>query len=131
MSSALHGLLPLSSRLSAQAQSAFVLDGLRTGTLVSLAQLCDDDCIAIFSKFDVKIVKRDTVIITGTRTPNGLWSIPLAAPPHQINGILRLDRSREALAIYHHTALGSPSLLRSYARFVAVISPVSLALLLS
>ena len=119
MSSTLHGLLPLSSRLSATAQSAFVLDDLRTGTLVSLAQLCDDDCLAIFSKFDVKILKNDTVIITGTRTPHGLWSIPLATPTHQINGILRLDRSREALALYHHAALGSPSpstLLRAIRR---------------
>ena len=38
-----HGLVPLSAHLSAPAQSAFVLDDLRTGTLVSLAQLCDDD----------------------------------------------------------------------------------------
>ena len=36
------GLLPLSPLLSDTAQSAFVLDNLKTGTLVSLSQLCDD-----------------------------------------------------------------------------------------
>jgi hypothetical protein len=91
MSSALHGLLPLSSHLSATAQSAFVLDDLSTSTLVSLAQLCDDDCIAIFTRYNVKILKHNTVIITGTCTPNGLWSIPLEVPPaHQANGILAM-----------------------------------------
>ena len=118
MSSSLHGVLPLSARLSTKAQSAFVLDGLQTGTLVSLAQLCDDDCIAIFTKYDVQVLKNDTVIITGVRTPNGLWAIPIDAA-HQVNGILRLDKSHAELAIYHHTTLGSPAvstLLRAIRR---------------
>ena len=120
MSSALCGILPLSPHLSTTAQSAFVLDDLRTGTLVSLAQLCDDDCVAIFTRFGVQILKHNTVLITGIRTPNGLWSIPLQVPPiHQANGILRLDSSREQLAIYHHATLGSPApstLLRAIRR---------------
>ena len=57
MHSHLKGTLPLSPLLSSTAQSAFVLDDLRTGTLVSLAQLCDDDCIAIFDRYEVKILK--------------------------------------------------------------------------
>lgn len=124
MRTTLHGTLPLSPLLSATAQSAFVIDDLRTGTLVSLAQLCDDDCLAIFSKFDVKIVKKDTVLITGTRLNNGLWSIPLSpatpsTPTHQANGILRLDKPKQELAVYHHVALGSPvpsTLLRAIRR---------------
>ena len=88
MTSKLSGLLPLSPLLSDVAQRAFVLDDLRTGTLVSLAQICDDDCTAIFSKKDVKIVKNQKIIITGTRTPNGLWSIPLHTANHQA-GTLR------------------------------------------
>jgi hypothetical protein len=42
----LKGNLPLSPELSPAAQSAFVLNEFQTGTLISLAQLCDDDCIA-------------------------------------------------------------------------------------
>ena len=111
MSSTLSGILPLSPSLSTKAQSAFVLNDLQTGTLVSLAQLCDDDCIALFTKHDVQIVKNNTVLITGTRTPAGLWSIPLDVPTlqHQANGILRLDKSHAQLATYHHATLGSPA----------------------
>ena len=122
MSSTLRGMLPLSPSLSTTAQDAFVLNDLRTGTLVSLAQLCDDDCIALFTKHDVKIIKHNTVLITGPRTPAGLWSLPLQVPtqpPHQANGILRLDKTYEQLAIYHHTTLGCPvpsTLLRAIRR---------------
>ena len=114
------GILPLSPLLSNKAQSAFVLDDLKTGTLVSLSQLCDDDCIAIFSRFKVQILKQDKIIITGKRMSNGLWSIPLQIPPqHQVNGILRLDQTKQELAIYHHATLGSPvpsTLLRAIRR---------------
>ena len=98
-----------SSKLSATAQSAFVLDDRKTGTLISLAQLCDDDCLAIFTNYNVKILKHDEIIITDARLPNGLWSLPLQSKPsHQANGILRTDRPKRDLAVYHHATLGSP-----------------------
>jgi hypothetical protein len=90
MSTKQKGTLKLSSaKLSSPAQTAFVLDNLKTGTLISLAQLCDDDCIAIFTKYDVQIVKDNQVIIKGQRMPNGLWSIPIKKnTTHQANAIL-------------------------------------------
>ena len=42
------GQLPLSPFLSSAAQSAYVIDELQTGTLISLGQLCDDDVPADF-----------------------------------------------------------------------------------
>ena len=69
MSITVKGQLPLSKKLSSTAQSAFVLNDLKTGTLISLAQLCNDDCIAIFNRYNV-----NEVIIQGSRMPNGLWS---------------------------------------------------------
>ena len=113
------GQLPLSPYLSATAQAALVLDDLKTGTLISLAQLCDDDCTALFSKYLVKIIKNNHVIITGRRMPNGLWSIPISPSAHQANGILRLDKTKHDLALYHHATLGSPvtsTLLRAIRR---------------
>ena len=114
----LQGQLPLSKKLSSKAQSALVLDDLKTGTLISLAQLCDDDCIAIFNKHDVNILKNNEVVIKGARLPNGLWTLPildappavpiLNAPPHQANGILRTDKPKQELATYLHATLGSP-----------------------
>ena len=112
MRSQLQGTLPLSAMLSSKAQSAYVLDELQTGTLISLGQLCDDDCIAIFNKYKVRFTKENKVIITGKRMTNGLWSIPIKhADPTvlQANGILRLDKPRQDLAAYHHAALGSPA----------------------
>jgi hypothetical protein len=90
------GQLPLSSFLSCAAQSAYVIDELQTGTLISLGQLCDDDVTAFFKKTAVNLLKNNKIIITGTRLTNGLWSIPLATSSviptlHQANGILRLD----------------------------------------
>jgi hypothetical protein len=74
--------IPLALPLSKQAQQGHVLDGLKTGSLISIGKLCDDDCIAIFSKFNVKIIKDSQLIITGTRDDrNGLWNIPLAPLP--------------------------------------------------
>ena len=67
MTSKLSGLLPLSPLLSHTAQRAFVLNDLCTSTLVSLTQICDDDCCtAIFLKKDGKIVKNHEIIINGT-----------------------------------------------------------------
>ncbi|MFN9915112.1 MAG: hypothetical protein ACK53L_21155, partial [Pirellulaceae bacterium] len=63
----------------------------------------------------MKILKRNEIIITGKRMPSGLWSIPILAPqvpptpPHQANGILRLDKPKQELATYHHASLGSPA----------------------
>ena len=127
MKPTLSGIFPLSPHLSDTAQSAFVLDTLKTGTLISLSQLCDDDCIAIFTRFQVRILKNNKIIITGNRTPNGLWSLPLLPPPsHQANGILRLDQPKRDLAQYYHASLGSPvpsTLLRAIRRGHLVTFP--------
>jgi hypothetical protein len=144
MPTTLQGQLPLSSKLSPPAQAAFVLDDLRTGTLVSLAQLCDDDCIAIFNKYNVKIIKNNQVIIQGTRMRNGLWSVPIGPATqqqanniilphnkprqsnHQANGILRTDRPKQELARYLHATLGSPvpsTLLRAIRKTHLVTFP--------
>ena len=106
MPTTLQGQLPLSPNLSPTAQAAFVLDDLKTGTLISLAQLCDDDCIAIFTRYDVKLLKNNEVIITGKRMTNGLWSLPIVSPiPHQANGILRTDRPKREPVSYTHLTL--------------------------
>ena len=89
------GQLPLSSHLSPAAQQAFVLDDLTTGTLVSLGQLCDDNCIALFTKYNVHIIKNDQVIIQGKREANGLWLVPIDPPSNPLlaNRIICLDKT--------------------------------------
>ena len=117
MPTTLQGQLLLSDKLSPSAQFAFVLDDLQTGALVSLGQLCDDNCIAIFAKCNVQLLKHNEVIVKGTRMPNGLWSILITQDKiHQANGMLCTGKPKQELATYLHAALGSPvpsTLLRS------------------
>ena len=55
--------LPMSKTLSPRAQKVYIFEYIRTGSLISLGQLYDDDCIAIFSKYEVDIIEKDTVIL--------------------------------------------------------------------
>ena len=87
--------LNLHPKLSSAAQKMFVLDDLAAGTLVSLGQLCDDDCVALFTKYDVTIAKHDHILITGRRTDNGLWSIN--SPHHESNGNITLQQADDSL----------------------------------
>ena len=59
--------LQLSNKLSSRAHSDHVFNDIKTGSLISMGQLCNDDYVAIFAKFDVKILKPNQVIITGLR----------------------------------------------------------------
>jgi hypothetical protein len=70
--------IPLATALSKQAQVGHIFDDLQ-GFLISIGQLCDDDCVTLFSKYQVDIIKDGKIMIKGKRkTTNGLWNIPLA-----------------------------------------------------
>jgi hypothetical protein len=112
--------LHLSSQLSQKAQTAHVFDDLHSGSLLSIGQLCDDDCIALFTKYNVQIIKNDQVIIKGPRSPhNGLWTLPLSPNPtptepptaartQVANGVIRLEQTKQELALYYHGCAYSP-----------------------
>ena len=90
---------PLPLTISKPAPSSHLLNSVTTIVLLFL--------LSTMSNFN----KNNEVIITGTRMPNCLWSLPLTPPtPHQANGILRTDKPKHDLAIYHHATLGSPVL---------------------
>lgn len=82
-------ILLLAPQLSKEATKAHILHNLKTGSLISVGKLCDNDCIALFSKYNVQIFKNGSLIIQGTRdATNGLWTIPLSPAcnletPHQ------------------------------------------------
>ena len=64
--------------LSDKAKVGHIFDDLQSGSLISIGQLCDDDCVALFTKYDVKIYKDGKVITVGQRNDvNGLWNVPL------------------------------------------------------
>ena len=75
-----------------------------------MGQICDDDCVTIFTKFYVKILKHNRLIVTGLRDrTNGLWNIPLEpsplaqksskfSHPNQANDIICHDITKREIA---------------------------------
>ena len=79
------GTVPLSPGISQQAQKGNILNGIVTESLISIRQLCNDNCIAIFTKHNVKILKDNKIIITGTiNDQNNLCNTPLTLRPSQV-----------------------------------------------
>ena len=72
------GTIPLSKHLSAEAQTAMIIPNLKSASLISIGQLCDDGCTAVLDKKDLTVVKKETVILRGKRNKlDGLWDIPI------------------------------------------------------
>ena len=46
-------VLPLSNKLTEKSRIAFSFEILKSGSLISIRQLCNDDCVSMFSKYDV------------------------------------------------------------------------------
>ena len=108
------GYLPLSSSLSASAKQAQVFNKITNSSLISIGQLCDDDCTATFTKTDMKVSKNGTPILNGPRNHyDGLWDVVLPTPTitqPSANAIIRKDKSKAELAAYLHACAGSPPL---------------------
>ena len=104
-----------------------ILPALKSSSLVSLGQLCDDQCVVLLSNKDLHVIKDNKIIMQGKRNPtDGLWDIPIAHPsshsrafsqktPHKINQlshkiqvILRQKQSAKELAQYLHASCFSP-----------------------
>ena len=72
------GQLPFSNKLSASAKKAMILPELQSSSLVSLGQLCDDNCTVVLDKKYLHAIKKDEIILRGYRNSHdGLWDIPL------------------------------------------------------
>ena len=56
-------LLTLQSKLTRNAKVAYSFNNLKSGTLCSIEQFCDDDCIAIFTKYNIQIMKHNKLFI--------------------------------------------------------------------
>ena len=70
--------LPLYSKLSKKARIAKILPELRSSSLLSLGQLCDDDCDILLNKKKMYVIKDKELILQGTRNKlDGLWDIPV------------------------------------------------------
>ena len=118
-------LVPLAKELSTKAKTGHIFDDLKSGSLIFIGQLCDNDCIALFMKYNVKIYKDGKVIIVGQRNDvNGLWNVPLAPKEtetpqvqHSANGAIGNIRTKQDLAAFLHACAFSPQ----YSTFLRAI----------
>ena len=111
--------LRLHPSLSSEAQRAHSFDHLKSGSLLSIGQLCDDDCVAIFTKYDLRVMKDGTMIIKGHRNKsNGLWHVPLGTPKvpalqypasEECHSAIYSQNTKADLAGFIHACLFSPA----------------------
>ena len=67
--------------ISAHAKKAQNFHGLHSDSLISLYQLCDDDCIAIFDNNEFNIIKGRKLILKGpSNKTDGIWDITISIP---------------------------------------------------
>ena len=72
------GLIPLHRNLSKTAKTTHIVPQLKSTSLLSTGQLCDDDCEVLYRKKDMFIAKNKQILHRGTRNnQNGLWNLPL------------------------------------------------------
>ena len=114
------GNLPIP--LPSKATKATVYPALKSASLLSIGQLCDVGCSALFTKEALKIFNTSNdLILIGHRNPSdSLWGVNLSSsqqsPPatatnptrNSINVIMCFDKTKAQLAMYYHACLGSP-----------------------
>ena len=104
-------ILPLSKEFTRNAIIAYSFSNPKSGTLISIGQLCDVDCTAFFTKYDVKAMKKNKVLIQGRRADNGLWKLPIGKDDavstqlstmiksaHVANGVIQTNSTKSDLA---------------------------------
>ena len=70
------GMLPLPSIVSTTAKQATVVPGLNSASLLSVPQLCDDDCTVRFDKNKMVAVKDRKIVVKGDRNlQDCLWDV--------------------------------------------------------
>ena len=66
-------ILPLSNKLTEKYRVVLSFDNLKSGSLISIGQLCDENCIAILSNYDFQIIQHNEILVKVKRTDNWFW----------------------------------------------------------
>ena len=76
------GYLQFPSPINRQATQTIILPTLHNN-LLSVGQLCDDNCTVTFNKHKINIYKNGELLLQGFRSQNGdgLWDLPIPRPP--------------------------------------------------
>ena len=105
------GRLPLPASLTALETNTHVFDDLPSASLISLGQLCDDNCIDILDKHKIQVIKESQVVMQGYRNlEDGLWDIPIKKPfKHKALAIITREKTKIELIQYLHVCCSSPT----------------------
>ena len=106
--------IPLSNKLSQKVQHTFLFENLKTGSLVSIRKLCDNDFITIFTKYQLKIFFNNTIIIIGKHNVNSLWDIPLTSEPSSPPKILNMSQVNSISQIRTRTPTPPPFIINKH-----------------
>ena len=111
-------MLPLSQKLSQEASTAFSFQSI-ANPLISIGKLCDDDCVAIFTKEQCYVLKSNHVHLPAIQTKafmkgnrdhdTKLWTFALhpSPPPFSANTIFEMKLKE--LITFHHKSMFSPT----------------------
>ena len=107
------GYMKLHPALTSHAQKAHIFPCIKSSSLISIGQLCDDGCTVVLNNKEIGIYKNNTIILRGKRNfTDGLWDITIPTPdslPTQFaNVIIRQDKTKFELASYLHVCAFSP-----------------------
>ena len=114
--------LPLPKTVSTEAKSGFIVPNLKNASLLSIGKLCDNNCVAMFTKHKLFVFKNNELILQGFRNnTDGLWDVlfPVLSSQtnniiddktkrHSINYIIQSDKCKIDLAKYLHACCFSP-----------------------
>ena len=75
------GILLLHQSLANRAKQVQILPKLTNTSLLSIGQLCDDNCTALFLKHNLHVFKKNQLVLKGIQNYlDGLWDVTL--PQH-------------------------------------------------
>ena len=113
------GMLPYKHSLSTKAITANVLPNLHSASLISLGQLCDDNCDVNLNKTSIRVDKNNKTILRGVRNyTDGLWDIHIPTniqnKRQSLAVIIQKNKSNKDLINFYHAACFSPTVATFY-----------------
>ena len=85
-------------------KKAQIFDGLHSDSLISLGQMCDDDCTTILYNNEINMIKHKKIILKGhINKTEVLWEILISIPlRHRAHTIITRNKTKTELIQYLH-----------------------------
>ena len=97
--------------LPSKARKAYIVPALDSTTLISIGQLCDAGCEAIFTASALKVYHQERLVLQGKRSQDTkLWHLSLPAKQHSERACHVGNTGPAELVTFTHAALFSPAI---------------------